>query len=200
MTVRRFSLIVLSLLSLTASAGHALINSFAGIRWLPPAGTTEADWTYPAKRLLEEAQLDLTPRPEAARALLETFARRRLAEMEVLVRAGNAAALALTCQRYERHLDALEQRIAMSLGGAPEARWLAYANALLEQQYIISTDYLDLPREQRTSLAEAIRIASKHYAIARARLSTPTQESLFFREEEIRWSWDQALGADAQGL
>ena len=77
---------------------------------------------------------------------------------------------------------------------------LALATALLEHQYIVSSDYLDLPRESRAVLAEVMRTAATHYAGVRARLTRRTQDSLFFKEEEVRWSWDQAQGADAQGL
>jgi hypothetical protein len=42
--------------------------------------------------------------------------------------------------------------------------------------------------------------AATHYATVRARLPRRVQDSLFFKEEEVRWSWEQAQGADAQGL
>lgn len=176
------------------------MNSFAGIDWLPPAGSTPADLSYRLERLREETQLLIAGTSEKRLPRLLGFARERLAELETLIKAHNAEAAASAITAYAAHL---EQAITIVDGlddAARPAHYLALATTLLEHQYIVSTDYLDMPRESRTVLAKIMQRAGADYARVRARLSRRTQESLFFKEEEVRWSWDQAQGADAQGL
>lgn len=187
-------------LAFNAQAGHGLMNSFAGIEWLPPAGTTPADLTYRIERLLETTELAFADTPEARQALVLDFARERLAEIETLVKANDAKTAAPAITAYAAHLEQALAIVNDLEEAARPAHYLALATSLLEHQYIVSTDYLDLPRGSRTVLAEVMHSAAQHYAATRARLSRRTQDSLFFKEEEVRWSWEQAQGADAQGL
>lgn len=175
------------------------MNSFARIDWLPPAGTTPADLTYRVERWLEETELAFADTPRRLPLVLG-FARERLAETEALIRADDAEQAGLAIVAYTSHLVQASAIVNDLEEVARPAASLALAMALLEHQYIVSTDYLDLPRESRAVLADVMRTAATHYAGARARLTRRTQDSLFFKEEEVRWSWDQAQGADAQGL
>jgi len=84
--------------------------------------------------------------------------------------------------------------------GDTSANLRRYAETLLEHRYIVATEYFDLPRDTRPVLAAAITAAAAQYTRTRARLSHREQESLFFKEEEVRWAWEQAQAADAQGL
>ena len=175
------------------------MNSFAGIDWLPPAGTTPADLTYRVERWLEETELAFADTPKRLPLVLG-FARERLAEIEALIRADDAKQAGPAIVAYASHLAQASAIVNGLEEAARPAPSLALAMTLLEHQYIVSTDYLDLPRESRAVLADVMRTAATHYAGARARLTRRTQDSLFFKEEEVRWSWDQAQGADAQGL
>lgn len=74
------------------------------------------------------------------------------------------------------------------------------AEDLLGHQYMLATNYLDLPRETRPVMLEVIDVAARHYARLAARLPARTKDALFFKEEEVRWSRDMALAADEQGL
>lgn len=74
------------------------------------------------------------------------------------------------------------------------------AEALLGHQYMLATNYLDLPRDTRPALLTVIEQAATHYAHLARRLPARTKEALFFKEEEVRWSRDMAVAADEQGL
>ncbi len=183
-----------------AQAGHGLMNSFAGIEWLPPAGITPADRTYRVARWWEEIQFSLAATPAEKLSLSLSFARERLAEIEVLIRADNPAAARQASADYAVHLAQASTLVASFSPVEHEAQLLSLATVLLEHQYIVSTDYLELPRESRGVFSEIIKIAAQHYTGVRDQLPRRTRDSLFFKEEEVRWSWEQALGADAQGL
>ncbi len=176
------------------------MNSFAGIEWLPPAGITPADRSYRVARWWEEIQLALAATPAEKLSLSLSFARERLAEIEDLIRAGNSPAAHPAIAGYASHLAQASTLVASVIAVEHEAQLLSFATVLLEHQYIVSTDYLDLPRESRGALSEIMKIAAQHYSATRAQLPRRTQDSLFFKEEEVRWSWEQAQGADAQGL
>jgi len=168
------------------------LNAFAGIAWLPPAGTTPDSPWYAADRLQERSALalaDAAARPD----LIDAIAREKLAEAEAMLRAGklDAAATALT------HWQALAQtRVAEA---APSQQGQA-VNALLEQQYIALTDYLDLPRAHRLPLLTAARAVASACTGLLAQLPRREREGLFFRAEEVRWSLEMAAAADEQGL
>jgi Domain of unknown function (DUF5667) len=187
-------------LMMQAQAGHGLMNSFAGIEWLPPVSITPADRTYRVARWWEEIRLALATTPAEKFSLTLAFARKRLAEIEGLIRADNPTAARPAITAYASHLTQASALLASGDATEHEKQLLSFANVLLEHQYIVSTDYLDLPRESRGVLAETIKLAAKHYTDAKAQLPRRTRDSLFFKEEEVRWSWEQALGADAQGL
>jgi Domain of unknown function (DUF5667) len=186
--------------ALNAQAGHGLLNSFAGIEWLPPAGITPAERIYRIARWWEEIQFALAGTPAQKLSLSLSFARERLAEIEGLIRTDNSAAARPAIADYAAHLAQASTLVARVSTEEHAAQLLSFATVLLEHQYIVSTDYLELPRESRGIFSEIIKIAAKHYAVTRTQLPRRTRDSLFFKEEEVRWSWEQALGADAQGL
>jgi len=180
-----------------ASAGHGLINSFADIEWLPAPGVTPDAAHYPLDLAQEAAALRLTRAPAARLALLRAQARERLAELDAMVRARRPADAQQATDGYAAALRGIRQM----LESAPEpARDRLYAEELLAHQYMLSTNYLDLPRDSRQSIAPMIALAREHYATLSARLPQRTRDALFFKEEEVRWSWEMAVAADEQGL
>lgn len=173
-------------------AGHGLLNAFAGIAWLPPAGTTPDSPWYAADRLQERSALalaDATARPD----LLDAIAREKLAEAEAMLKAGKTEAAAIALARWQ----ALAQT---RLAEAAPAQQRQAVNALLEQQYIALTDYLDLPRAHRLPLLTATRAVASACTGLLAQLPRREREGLFFRAEEVRWALEMAAAADEQGL
>ena len=75
-----------------------------------------------------------------------------------------------------------------------------YAIALLEHQYVMSVNYLDLPRDSRRLISEVIDAASAQYELISPRLDDAFKATLFFKLDEVRWSWEVAQQADKQGL
>ncbi len=64
----------------------------------------------------------------------------------------------------------------------------------------MSVNYLDLPRGSRPLISEVIDAAIVQYELISPRLSDAFKASLFFKLEEVRWSWEVAQQADEQGL
>ena len=175
-------------------AGHGLLNAFAGIAWLPPAGTTPDSPWYPADRWQERAALalaDVSERP----SLADAIAREKLAEAEAMLKEGKTAPAATALSAWQEAVQAL----IATTKALPTAR-RQVVNALLEQQYIAMTDYLDLPRTLRPPLLAATRSVGEACARLLAQVSRSEREGLFFRTEEVRWSLEMAAAADAQGL
>lgn len=194
--MRRAALFALALVTVDLHAGHGLINSFADLEWLPPPGTTPADFAWPLECAEEAAQRWLARSPARRRALLQAHARERLAEIDATVRAQQPAATARGVAAYAGLLDELTPLLADA--GTDVLR--AQAEELLAQQYMLSTNYLDLPRATRPLLLPLLELAAARYQGLRERLPAAAREALFFKEEEVRWSYDMAVAADAQGL
>ncbi|MGD9603052.1 MAG: DUF5667 domain-containing protein [Gammaproteobacteria bacterium] len=188
------------LLATQVQAGHGLINSFAGIAWLPDPGTTPTSWWYPAELLAERAELAAARTPESRLERLHAAARERIAECEAVVRAGHPAALPAAFAAYRATLEQIDALVEAMPHTVREARRTTWATTLLEHRYIVSTDWFDLPRSHRGELAPLMEISAAQYVRVRERLPRRRRDSLFFKEEEVRWSWEQAQGADAQGL
>lgn len=180
-----------------ADAGHGLINSFAGIDWLPDPGVTPDAAHYALDLAREAVALRLTRAPAARLELLRVQARERLAELDAMVRARHSPAAQRATDGYAAALRGIHQL----LEAMPDpARDRVYAEELLAHQYMLSTNYLDLPRDSRQSIAPMMALARDHYTQLSARLPQRTRDALFFKEEEVRWSWEMARAADEQGL
>ena len=187
-------------LPLLTSAGHGLMNAFGDIEWLPSPGRTPDQWSYPLDAWQERMQLALAPAGAARVTRCLRIAREKIAEAEAMVKREQAAATAVASRAYG---DALARTVAsIAQAAASERPRLReqLAKALLEHQYIVSVDYLDLPRASRPALAAIIDDASRHYAAVRALLPPAVVAAAFFREEEVRWSWEMAQRADQQNL
>jgi hypothetical protein len=192
--------VLLFSLSGTARAGHGLINSFAGITWLPEAGLLPIDFGWRVDCWAEKFEVMQADSAELAVGLLHAHAMERLAEAILLVKQGQAGAAGPALEAYADLLAETMARIDELDEPDQTSAHLAFAARLLEARYIVSTEYPDLPRDQRKVLVPAMEAAQEAYQAQRAPLSRRNQESLFFREEEVRWSWEQGLAADAQGL
>jgi len=187
------------LVSSGASAGHGFLNSFGDIAALPAPGRTPDQLGYGLDRLAERARLALTADAERLDVLLD-FAREKLAELDAMVRAENTAAATTAANAYIAYLDLAAHAVtelSAEFGDTP-ARHLA--DALLEQQYLIAVEYLDLPRASRPVIGIAVAAARAHYARLAAALPRTYRDQQFFKEEEVRWTWELAEQADAQGL
>jgi|LNFM01.1.fsa_nt_gb hypothetical protein len=181
----------------SADAGHGLINSFAGIEWLPDPGVTPDATIYPLELAQEAAVLRLTRAPAARLELLRAQARERLAELDAMVRVGLPTAAQRATDGYATALRAMRQLIESAANPARDRAW---AEELLAHQYMLSTNYLDLPRDSRQAIAPMMTLARDDYARLSTRLPQRTKDALFFKEEEVRWSWEMAVAADEQGL
>jgi len=184
----------------TAYAGHGFMNSFADIEWLPDPGRTPDQLGYVFDTWDERARLVLASTRTERYTMSLQFAREKLAEVEAMVRQRKTAAAKTASAAYRYYIDAAAAALAEgdeSLAGNLGER---FAKSLLEHRYIMSVNYLDLPRGSRTVIGDIMAAASAHYERLTPQLDAAFKESLFFKEEEVRWSTELAQRADAQGL
>lgn len=194
----KIELAVLALLLVpTAWAGHGLMNSFGGIAWLPETGPFPGSAAFLAEDTTERLQLRMAAKEDSRFALAVAQSRRKLATAEAALRAGKPAVAREALAAWLARLDVAEATLPVEGDGTAARR---FANELLEQQYIIATDYLDLPSGTRQLLQQVFVELAPRYQRVRQRLAPATQEALFFREEEIRWARQQTQAADEQGL
>ncbi|MGE0861636.1 MAG: DUF5667 domain-containing protein [Gammaproteobacteria bacterium] len=191
--MRRGALLLCALLAAgTARAGHGLLNSFNDIEWLAAPGTTPVDWYYPVLLASEDLALRLTTAPEARATRCFAGLRQRLAEALVMVKQGETAASRRALEGYTARLACLEALARDARDGEIGER---LAQALLEQRYMISVEYPDLPPDARAPLEAWMSDTDARYLALRATLPKATAEALFFKEEEVRWSWEMARRA-----
>ncbi|MCS6924707.1 MAG: DUF5667 domain-containing protein [Candidatus Binatia bacterium] len=177
------------------SAGHGFLTAFGNIEWLPDPGYTPDSPWYPLDTWQEAGQLLLAPRPEEKIRLCVTFAREKLAELEAMVSAHNSNAAAHAVSRYRAYLEQAGQLLGDDLVDR-ESSAAFVANALLEQQYILSLIYEDLPVGVRAGVLRVLAVAQEHYTQVAALLSAGKKGALFFKEEEVRWSVQMAMRVD----
>lgn len=183
-----------------AVAGHGLLNAFADVEWLPAAGVTPAHRGWWLEQWWDGLARDFAATPSLRFRLGVAQSRERLAEIEAVARTGRPEAAAPALAGYR---SCLEYLVAGARSSGPRERSLLarrLVDALLEQRYILAVDYLDVPSAGRAALRSAMAVADEHYARARARLPVGIAESLFFKEEEVRWNWESGQQGDAQGL
>ncbi|MBK8957751.1 MAG: hypothetical protein IPM80_04800 [Proteobacteria bacterium] len=179
-------LLVVSLWAPGAFAGHGLMNSFSALEWLPPPGRTPDQWNYALDTWRERMALRGADKGTAFTLCL-AYMRDKLADIEAMVTANNVDAARLAAERYRDYRER-----AMTLSRGDRALGERLARALLEHQYMLSVDYPDLPAASREPVAEVIEDSARRYAELRRELPRAVAESLFFKEEEVRWSWQMA--------
>jgi hypothetical protein len=195
------ALFLIALLEFTAAdAGHGMLNAFAGIEWLPQPGITPDAPYYVLDTWNESLQLMFARTPEKALGISLAKQRKKLAELEAMIRANNKPAALIAIARYRDLLHTMREQLSLLKNPTKLTETITCANALLEQQYILSTDYLDLPRDSRIVASEFMAQASQHYQALTRELTGRTKDSLLFKEDEVRWSWEVALAADKQGM
>lgn len=180
-----------------AHAGHGFFNAFADVDPLPAPGRTPDQAAYALDGLAESARLAWTSGP-ARFDLLRDYATEKLAELVAMVRNEAPAAAARAATHYASYLDALAAFVADQPADTDFAA--RYAQLLLEHQYLASLEYLDLPAAPRPRLAAVMAAVGERYTALVAGLPRAFRDAQFFKEEEVRWSWEMARQADAQGL
>jgi hypothetical protein len=179
----------------TVLAGHGFSSAFGNIEWLPDAGRTPDSLLYGLDAVREEGALVLARTHAEKVRLCLSFAREKLAELEAMVKAENAAAAAIAAERYQTYLDRAKQ-LLHEAGDEKETLNEQMANALLEHQYILSVIYPELPVSSRTIVTQVATAAQKQYQDTARLLPAKKKGALFFKEEEVRWSMDMATRAD----
>ena len=186
---------LLALLPLCAHAGHGLLNSFSDLQWLPAPGRTPDQWNYRLDWWQEKSALLLAADDDARFTLCLEYMREKLAEAEAMVVKSDTEAARVAVKNYRAYFDrALALTTVVPNEPTATAR-LGLARALLEHQYMLSVDYPDLPVAPRAALAALMEFLDKAYTALRAQLPRSAVQALFFKEEEVRWSWEMARRA-----
>jgi len=184
----------------TAGAGHGLMSAFGDVERLPNPGRTPDQIAYVFDRWEEHARLALASTATARYILSLQFAREKLAEIESLVRRNIIVSTHVAIAAYTEYIGIAAREIATLDKQTQRNFDQQYAIALLEHQYVMSVNYLDLPRDSRRLISEVIDAASAQYELISPRLDDAFKATLFFKLDEVRWSWEVAQQADKQGL
>lgn len=179
-----------------------MMTAFGNIEWLPEPGRTPDQAGYVLDAWYETGQLWLAATPSQVVERSLGFAREKLAEAEVMVNAENVDAARVAVEHYWRYIARAEQT-ALSAppsrieGGADELVEVV-AVALLEQQYILTVLYPDLPAMSRSVIRDVLDEAQQRYEAVADRLPRTVRGPLVFKENEVRWSIEMALRADEE--
>ena len=149
----------------------------------------------------EQCHLWLADHGDDSTELAIRYAKEKLAEASVTLKASAAAAAGTALEyhlQYIRHAERAMQRRATAAD--PTLRY-AFINGVLEHIYIASVDYVDLPLDIRAAQLESwFDTLLEAFTRQRAALSDADREALFFKEEEVRWSVEMTRQADAQRI
>jgi hypothetical protein len=197
---RTILLLLLLANSPSTFAGHGFMNSFEDVQWLPDPGTTPDEFGYQLDLWQEQARLAIASTPKARYTLALELSREKLAEIEAMVIKQNTSAAKTAVSAYTEYLDIAERALESHSEKTRPTLNLEFAKTLLEHQYVLSVNYLDLPRDARVLILDTMRIAGSHYDNVVKLFDRKVKESLFFKEEEVRWSTELAEQADIQGL
>lgn len=187
-----------------AFAGHGMMTAFGNVEWLPEPGRTPDQAGYVLDAWHEAGQLWLaaTPSQVVERAL--GFAREKLAEIEAMIAAEDTDAARVAVEYYWLYIARAEQAAlstsssSRTEGGTDELVEVV-AVALLEQQYILTVLYPDLPATSRGAIRDVLDEAPQRYEAIADRLPRTIRGPLVFKENEVRWSIEMALRADETG-
>lgn len=183
-------------------AGHGMMTAFGNVEWLPEPGRTPDQAGYVLDAWYEGGRLWLaaTPSQVVERAL--GFAREKLAETEAMIMAENVAAARVAVEHYWRYVARAEQA---ALSASPsrtegDAHELVevVAVSFLEQQYILTVLYPDLPATSRSVVRDLLHQTQRRYEAVADRLPRTVRGPLVFKENEVRWSIEMALRADEE--
>lgn len=195
MSLRRGVLLGLTLWSAALSAGHGLLNSFGDLEWLPAPGRTPDQWQYRLDTWREQGELWLADTPLARFELCLAYMRDKLADLEAMVAADKREAAGIALARYRDYLESAFAAVSESSTEQEAGLRERLARSLLEHQYMLSVDYPDLPIAPRALVATLIEDIGARYKELRGKLPHARAEALFFKEEEVRWSWEMGKRA-----
>ena len=200
MSPRYGALLALTLWSATVTAGHGLLNSFGDLEWLPAPGRTPDQWQYALDTWRERGELLLADTASAQLALCLGFMRDKLADVEAMVAKDRRDAATIAIERYRDYLERARVAVDSAAEGGDKALLENLARHLLEHQYMLSVDYPDLPVAPRALVASLIDEIALRYRELRAMMPRSQAEALFFKEEEVRWSWEMGKRAGEEPL
>lgn len=183
-------------------AGHGMMTAFGNVEWLPEPGRTPDQAGYVLDAWYETGQLWLAATPSQVVERSLGFAREKLAEAEVMVNAENVDAAHVAVKHYWRYVARAEQAALSASPSRTESSAdeliEVVAVALLEQQYILTVLYPDLPATSRSVIRDLLHQAQQRYEAVADRLPRTVRGPLVFKENEVRWSIEMALRADEE--
>jgi hypothetical protein len=192
-------LLLISILSTPAFAGHGFMTAFGNIEWLPEPGRTPDSAWYKLDALQEEGKLLLAGGSAEKLELCLSFAREKLAELEAMIKAENAQAAQVAADQYQAYISRAKALLNERTDQAKKETLAEnMVNALLEHRYILSVDYPDLPSSTRALILKVAADAGEQYQEVVKLLPTKKKGALFFKEEEVRWSLQMAERADEE--
>jgi len=192
--------ILLALVSQPLSAGHGFMNSFSEVEWFLEHGTLPSEMAYHLDTLQEQFKLSITSTPSEKISLALMFASEKLSEASAEIKQGLVESTKIALGNYEKYMDLAEDLVSEQ---DPDKRLIDAQEAIQKQfeyVYLIGVDYTDMPLGAREIFTEFFAKSLARHERMKAMLDKETIDSLFFKEEEIRWSIEMTRQADLQKI
>jgi hypothetical protein len=154
---------------------------------------------YGLETAKEKGRLWLARDPETKLHLCLSFAKKKLAELEAMIKHDQSAAARTASLAYQTYLE--QAKVVLDGQLTPtQKETLAEqaATALLEHQYILATIYPDLPFKTRQIVLLTAAAAGAQYQAIGKLLPAKKKGAFFFKDEEVRWSLQMAERADEE--
>ena len=192
--------VVLALVSQQPNAGHGFMNSFSEVQWFPDPGTLPSEMAYHLDMLQEQFKLSITSTPSEKISLVLELALEKLSEASTEIKRGLVESTLLALNNYERYMDLAESLVT---DGDPDKRQIDSPEIIqkqFEHAYLIGVDYTDMPLGSREMFADFFAKNLARHEKLKTMLDKKAIDSLFFKEEEIRWSIEMTKQADLQKI
>jgi hypothetical protein len=177
------------------------MNSFAEVEWLPEPGLTPDQPLYVLDTFHEAVMLAVAALRAKELPLALDYAREKLAETAQMIRDQKIEPANSAAAHYAAYLERAAQALAETPAAALNAQRERYVQAVLEHVYIMSVEYVDFPLGmRRTVLGPLFASAMAQFDAQHAALPEAARQAFFFKLEEIRWSLEMTVQADAQNI
>ena len=174
------------------------MNSFGNIEWLPSPGITPDKILYLTDIWTEQIEILFAADSSKLTILSSTFAKEKLAEVIDMLRKGLTDEAKYAARHYVLYIERLTQYKSLPNSNDDVLQAVGSLTTLLEHKYIISVEYAELPSLYRQEvIIGLIDKIDMLYIALEERLPKKATDSLFFKKDEVSWSWEIANELDA---
>lgn len=184
--------------------GHGFMNSFADVEWFPEPGILPSELGYSFDIAAERAALSLALDTAQKIDLALNHAAEKLSEASAEIKNNSLPEVTQALDHYAYYMGVCTD-LMLHHGQATNNDLIEkYPAKIIERQmehlYLISIDYTDMPLNSRKIFTSFFSQGMSRLEKLKAATSEKYHESLFFKEEELRWNIEMTVQADKQRI